>query len=139
VTVTIAATAPTHPLERQQVATPSYGRAHWYFLAALAAIGLVAGCDCASVWIRLGSPERTIGVGESFNAVIRFSGCGGTEPRSDVITWAADDPTVVRVDAVTGLTTGLRAGETLVQATGQQYGSVGSMRVIVLASQKPWR
>jgi hypothetical protein len=37
------------------------------------------------------------------------------------------------VDAKTGRTTALRVGETRVLATGQTYGFVGSVRVIVHA------
>ena len=100
-------------------------------VSALLLQALVSGCDCATLIVRFGSTDHTLAVGESFTAIVHVSGCGGIEPISDVVSWTAEDATIVRVDAATGRTTGLRPGETRVQATGQQYGVVGSVRVIV--------
>ena len=104
-----------------------------HLIPVAALLALVTGCDCATVFVRFGSTDHTLAVGESFTAIVHVSGssCGGTEPIGDIVTWAAEDATIVRVDASTGRTTGLRPGETRVQATGQRYGSVGSVRVIV--------
>ena len=99
--------------------------------SALLLQALVSGCDCASLFIRVGSTEHTLAVGQSFTAIVHVSGSCGTEPISEAVTWRAEDATIVRVDAATGRTTGLRPGETYVVATGQMYGPWGSVRVIV--------
>jgi hypothetical protein len=106
-----------------------------HLIPVAALLALVTGCDCARVFVRFGSTDHTLAVGESFTAIVHFSGsgCGSTQPINDVVTWAAEDATIVRVDATTGRTTALRAGETRVLATGQTYGFVGSVRVIVHA------
>ena len=103
-----------------------------HLIPVAALLALVTGCDCATVFVRFGSTDHSLAVGESFTAVVYHSGCA-TEPINDVVTWAAEDATIVRVDATTGRTTGLRVGETRVLATGQTYGFVGSVRVIVHA------
>lgn len=103
-----------------------------HLIPVAALLALVTGCDCATVFVRLGSTDHSLAVGESFTAIVYHSGCT-TEPINDVVTWAAEDATIVRVDATTGRTTALRVGETRVLATGQTYGFVGSVRVVVHA------
>lgn len=102
-------------------------------VAALALLFTAAcGCD-ADLRSRFEPESRTLKVGESFAAKVRLLGCGGTEPLSDVITWSAQDTSIVQVDAVSGLTRALRPGTTLVSATGQRYHNVGGIMVTVVA------
>jgi hypothetical protein len=106
--------------------------AHPIRLLPLAAVVLAAACGCdADLRVSYVPTERALTVGESFTPTVRFLGCGGTEPLRDKVTWAAADTSVVRVDAANGRTTALRAGETLVMATGAKYGQLGGVRVSV--------
>lgn len=90
------------------------------------------GCD-ADLTVRFTPVTRTLAVGESFTPSVRLLGCGGTEPLSDVMTWAAEDTSIVRVDVASGRTLALRAGTTMVLATGQTYHTVGGVSVTVVA------
>lgn len=93
---------------------------------------LATGCGCKTVlrW-RLDPAQRTLVVGESFTPTMQFLGCGGTEPLNDVIVWHATDTTIVRVDSLSGRTTGRRVGATDVFPTGRLYGTAGAVRVVV--------
>jgi hypothetical protein len=103
-----------------------------YILAASASL-LGSACGCkADLQMRLSPLERTLAVGESFTPSARFFGCGGTEPLNDVVTWTAQDTSIVRVDLATGRTTGLAQGTTFVVPSGRRYGTVGSVRVTVV-------
>jgi hypothetical protein len=99
---------------------------------ACCALGTACGCD-ADLRIRFDASERTLSVGESFTPGVRLLACGGTEPLRDVVTWAAQDTTIARVEPASGRTTALRAGSTLVLATGQRYHQLGGVRVTVVA------
>lgn len=74
---------------------------------------------------------KTLAVGESFTPSLVLYGCGGHLTYADTFHWSASDNTIIRVDAATGVTTGLRAGTARVFASGVRFGSVGSMGVTV--------
>ena len=93
----------------------------------------VAGCCDADLQSRISPANRTLAVGESFTPSVELLSCGGTRPLSDVITWSAQDSTVVRVDPGTGRTTALRSGTTSVVASGAKYGYAGAVTVVVAA------
>ncbi|MBL0937641.1 MAG: Ig-like domain-containing protein [Gemmatimonadaceae bacterium] len=100
------------------------------FGVALAGFTTACGCD-ADLQSRFDPSTKLLAVGESFTPSVKILGCGGTEPLRDVVTWAATDSSVVRVDAATGRTTALRTGSTFVRATGQTYYNVGGIAVTV--------
>jgi hypothetical protein len=103
------------------------------YLVGLAILFTTAcGCD-ADLQVRFNPANRTLAVGESFTPSVRLLGCGGTEPLSEVVTWAAQDTSIVRVDAASGRTLALRTGTTVVLATGQTYHNVGGVSVTVVA------
>ncbi len=97
--------------------------------------GTVRGCD-ADLWIRIDPAERVLAPSESFKPSVALRGCGGTEKVSDVFTWAAQDTTIVRVEASTGRTTALRIGETTIIPTGKTHGPVGEVLVRVRAHSR---
>jgi hypothetical protein len=104
-------------------------------LDAVLALGLTGACNTgcdADLRIRLTPVEQTLVVGQSFTPSIALRGCGGTEPLSDVITWIAQDTTIVRIDSQSGRTLALRSGETVLLATGRTYGAVGEVAVTVV-------
>jgi hypothetical protein len=109
--------------------------ATWSFRISLtAAIALVTSCGCkADLGVRFDPPERFLVVGETFTPSIHLLGCGGTEPLSDEITWAAQDTAIVRVDAGSGRTTALRPGDTFVLANGRTYHGLGGVHVVIRA------
>jgi hypothetical protein len=117
-------------------------RPGWTEVALALAAVTAAGCDSigpGSVCTRelrvdLRPVEQTITVGHAFTATVELSSCGGRERLSDSFTWQAQDPAVVSVDAAAGRITGKAAGETLVEVSGQKYGRVGAVRVIVIVS-----
>jgi hypothetical protein len=105
-------------------------------LGAVLALGLLGACNTgcdADLGIRLTPVEQTLVVGQSFTPSIALRGCGGTAPLSDVITWTAQDTTIVRIDSRSGQTTALRPGETDLLATGRTYGAVGEVAVTVVS------
>ncbi|CAN5806445.1 hypothetical protein BH23GEM8_BH23GEM8_22760 [soil metagenome] len=69
--------------------------------------------------------ERTIAVGESVVPTATEVTCSGRIRTPLAVTWYADDATVVRVDSVLGMITGLKAGRARVEAfTDMPVGSV---------------
>lgn len=103
-----------------------------FFFALPLVFATACGCD-ADLRVRFDSMNRTLAVGESFTPSVELLGCGGTEPLSDVVTWAAQDTSIVRVDAASGRTLALSPGTTVVVATGQTYHGVGGVSVTVVA------
>lgn len=101
-------------------------------LAGVAVFTTACGCDADLRW-RFNPTARTLAIGESFTPSLQLLGCGGTEPLSDVITWTAQDSSIVRVDRATGRTIGLRSGTTLVVGTGERYHTGGGVTVTVVA------
>ena len=103
-------------------------------LLACAVTVFTTGCGCdADLRIQYNPPNRTLSVGESFTPSVRLLGCGGTEPLSDVITWTAEDTSIVRVNSASGQTLALRSGTTRVLATGQKYRGIGGVEVTVVS------
>lgn len=76
---------------------------------------------------------KTLVVGESFTPSLVLFGCGGHLTYSDAFQWSAIDSTIIRVDSLSGTTTGLRPGLALVLATGTRFGPLGWMSVTVRA------
>lgn len=91
---------------------------------------VVCTAELVPVWT---PPAKTLAVGESFTPSIVLYGCGGQLTYPDTFTWSASDSTILRVDASTGKTTGLRAGAARVSASGVRFSSVGSIGVTVAA------
>lgn len=87
--------------------------------------------------IRFSPADTTIEIGQSFQASVRLSSCGGKQQLNDVITWHADDPTVATVDGRSGRVVGQGTGTTLIVASGERYGSVGGLQVAVRAAAGP--
>jgi hypothetical protein len=80
--------------------------------------------------------EKTLDVGAHFTPAVTLWSCGGHLPLNDVFTWSAVDSTIVRVDPVSGLTTGLRPGRTFVLARGSRYGLfIGPQVTVALAAE----
>ena len=113
-----------------------------YAYVALGAAAILAACanpfaasadaPCTrELGVRFTPGDTTIAVGQAFTAAVHLSSCGGREQLSDVVTWSAQDTTVVSVDPTAGLVTGRALGETRLQATGATYGLVGGPRVVV--------
>jgi hypothetical protein len=86
--------------------------------------------------IKLTPPTQTLAVGESFTPAIELSSCGGQLQLSDTVRWAAADSAVVRVDSVSGRTTGLRAGQTMVLPRGAKYGALLGVLVTVVEAAR---
>ena len=81
--------------------------------------------------IELTPPTQALAVGQSFTPTVRLIGCGGQLTLSDTIRWSADDPAIVRVDAVSGLTTAIGVGQTVVRPRGVRYGQLPGVFVTV--------
>ena len=77
--------------------------------------------------------DTVIRIGESFVARAELASCGGLVRLDDVPTWRARDPTVVRVDSVTGQTVGLAPRDTWVDFSGRKYGSFEGVHVRVVS------
>jgi hypothetical protein len=94
--------------------------------------GSLIGCGSSQVVIPCAADLRftfspldtTISIGQHFPAHVAISGCSGTDPLTDVITWRSDDSTVVSVDKTTGVASGVSVGQTNLWATGAKYGTV---------------
>ncbi|MBI3568577.1 MAG: Ig-like domain-containing protein [Gemmatimonadetes bacterium] len=77
--------------------------------------------------------SQTLAVGASFTPTIKLYTCGGHLSPTDTFRWSASDGTVVRVDSLSGTTTGLRAGQATVRVQGARYGQLGGVTVTVTA------
>ena len=95
-----------------------------------ACLPFTSGCD-ADLLVRMSPADTSIRVGEQFHVGVTLRGCGGQRPLSDAISWASEDSTIARVDATTGMVTGLRVGATVIRGTGAIYGDVAASRVSV--------
>ena len=75
----------------------------------------------------------TLSVGASATPAIQLLSCGGQLQLSDTIRWLAGDSTVIRVDSVSGQTTGLRVGQTALLPHGTRYPSLPGIPVTVVS------
>ncbi len=99
--------------------------------AAVATFGCAEGVCTLELTVFLAPRDTTITVGESFKPRLSLSGCGGRKQFSDQVTWRSENVAVAPVDSVTGRITGVAPGETEVRATGERYGDLGNIRVVV--------
>ncbi len=83
-------------------------------------IQIDVGCTL-ELQVKLTPTADTLAVGASFSPAIELLSCGGQVQLSDTIRWSAGDTSLIRVDSVSGLTTGLRAGQTSVVPRGTLY------------------
>jgi hypothetical protein len=95
-------------------------------------VEVAVGCT-VELQFKLTPAAETLAVGASFTPAIEILSCGGHVQLSDTIHWVADDGTVIRVDSVSGRTTGLRAGQTAVIPHGVRYGVLPSIPVTVVS------
>jgi hypothetical protein len=73
----------------------------------------------------------TLSVGAGFTPSISVSTCGGQIQVKDTFQWTSSDTTVIRVDPVTGQTTGLKPGPAVTFVRGVSYGALGGVFVLV--------
>ena len=103
-------------------------------LAALAAIS--ATCDdplCPQVFAaKTAPPSAQLSVGQSVNVSVRLTSCGGRTTHTDVITWSADDTTIVSVENNPARVTARQPGSALVVGTGAFYGRIAFIPVSVV-------
>lgn len=93
------------------------------------------GCDEDNIQVSISPPLDAIRVGQStFPPRVGLVGCGGTQPLGDTYTWRSSDATIIRVDANTGVATGLRAGVAEALLKGKRYGELGSITITVQGS-----
>ena len=93
------------------------------------------GCDKDNIQVSISPGQDVIRVGQStFAPRVGIVGCGGTQPLGDTYTWRSSDATIIRVDANTGVATGLRAGVAEAIVTGKRYGELGSVTITVQGS-----
>jgi hypothetical protein len=72
-----------------------------------------------------------LNVGQSFVSNIALSSCGGRQKVEDTFTWTVSDPTVLEVEAATGLVKARAVGDARVSIRGAIYGGVGALTVTV--------
>jgi hypothetical protein len=88
--------------------------------------------SCTAELVPVFTPQtQTLAVGASFTPSAKVMGCGGQLTYSDTFTWSASDTTIIRVDSLSGTTTGLRAGSARVLAHGARFGDIGGVSVTV--------
>jgi hypothetical protein len=73
----------------------------------------------------------TLAVGESFTPTASLSTCGNRVEVTDTFRWTAGDTALIRVDSITGRTTGLKPGPTAVFVRGAIHGELGGVFVLV--------
>ncbi len=78
-------------------------------------------------------PVKSLAVGESFAPTLKFSTCGGHLTYTDTLRWSAGDSTIVRVDSLSGATTGLRVGTTYLHAQSVRFGQINGLNITVHA------
>jgi hypothetical protein len=78
-------------------------------------------------------PAQTLAVGDSFTPSLKGSTCGGYVIITDTFHWSAGDSTIIRVDSLSGTTTGLRPGQTYLHANGVRLGPINGLTVTVRA------
>jgi uncharacterized protein YjdB len=114
---------------------------HWIGAAA-AALSLAGASGCRTPFtactlelrVEVSPAEKTIRVGESFQARAEGVSCGGRDRSPYAVDWRTADTGVVSVDATTGRVTGLAPGTATVTAhepTVSADWSLGSVRVTV--------
>jgi hypothetical protein len=54
---------------------------------------------------------QTLAIGQSFTPSVKLLTCGGRITRTDTYHWTASDSTIIRVDSLSGTTTGVRPGQ----------------------------
>lgn len=84
--------------------------------------------------VRFTPTSTTLTVGASFTPTIELWTCAGQVQLHDTFRWGAGDSTVIRVDSISGQTTGLRAGQTAVFPRGAVYRSLPGIPVTVIPS-----
>ena len=104
------------------------------FLTSAGCDGLPTACT-RELRVYLAPADTTITVGQSFAAAVELSSCGGRETLSDDFTWESQDTTVAVVGAATGRVTGVGPGQADVVVTGERYGQLGGIRVVVQAAR----
>src|SRR5438309_2313062 len=103
----------------------------------LAACGRDSTAPCrGTVQAQLAPEETTLAVGTSFVASVSLSACGGSQSVSDVVTWRSEDIAVAVVDT-DGQVTGKSGGATRILATGQRYGALGRLDLLVYNPVNP--
>jgi hypothetical protein len=88
----------------------------------------------AELRITLAPRTQTLAVGESFTPLIALSTCGGQIPIMDLFRWSVSDTAVLHVDSLTGLSIGLRPGQTPLHVRGLSNGALGDVIVTVQPS-----
>jgi hypothetical protein len=71
----------------------------------------------------------SLSVSERFTPTLSLTTCGGHQTMTNTIVWAAEDPTIVSVNPVTGETTALRSGVTVVRARALGLGPPDGLAV----------
>ena len=106
-------------------------------LVLLAACGRDSTAPCSgAVQVRLAPAETTLALGTSFAASLSLSACGGSQSVSDVVTWRSEDIAVAVVNT-DGQVTGKSVGATRILATGQRYGALGRLGLLVYNPVNP--
>ena len=81
--------------------------------------------------IHLAPNDTTIRVGTSFQPRADLRGCSGRQQLSDRFTWKPSDPAIVASDPTTGSLTGLAVGDVQIAASGERFGRLGTIHVVV--------
>ncbi len=110
-----------------------------YSLYLIGAAVIGSGCGTASpdesctleLRIEVEPGRAELRVGESFQAAVGLSSCGGHRVLTDRISWSSSDPLVLEVAPVTGQVRALAAGSAEVRGVGETYGAVASIAVTV--------
>ena len=106
-------------------------------LVLLAACGRDSTAPCSgAVQVRLAPAETTLALGTSFVASLSLSACGGSQSVCDVVTWRSEDIAVAVVNT-DGQVTGKSVGATRILATGQRYGALGRLDLLVYNPVNP--
>jgi Big-like domain-containing protein len=77
--------------------------------------------------------QQTLHVGDSFTPSVTFMTCGGRLHPVDTLRWSASDTAIVRVDSITGRTTGRSPGQATVQFRAARFHVTGGLPVTVIA------
>lgn len=102
-------------------------------LIVLSLLALVTGCGCdADLRVTWSPQSKELRVGQSFTPAVEFRRCSGTEPSSDIVTWASADSLVAATDSRTGTTTARSAGSTSIRGVSTRVGAIISIPVTVV-------
>jgi len=81
--------------------------------------------NCTAELVPIVTPQaQTLAVGQSFTPSVKLLTCGGHVTETDTYHWSASDSTIVRVDSLSGTTTGLRPGQANVFVRSASNGSL---------------